>query len=125
MKARGGSRPNAGRKRGLASITAEQARNYAIQRITAELEPILTGQIEAAKGMYYEVIDDQGEKVVYQQKPNARVAEYLISQVIGKAKETTDLNIKVPFSLYELAKMRDAERLKMTDGQHYRVVNNK
>ena len=107
MSNRGGIRVGAGRKKGLATIKAEEARNYAVQRIAEELEPILSGQIEMAKGAYYEEITDDGERIVYRQMPDPRVASFLINQVIGKAKETTDLNIKAPFSLIELSKQVD------------------
>lgn len=103
MPNRGGTRVGAGRKKGLATIKAEEARNYAVQRIAEELEPILAGQIEMAKGAYYEETTEDGERIVYRQMPDPRVASFLINQIIGKAKETTDLNIKAPFSLLALA----------------------
>lgn len=119
---RGGRRLGAGRKRGLASIKAEEARKYAVTRIAEELEPILTGQIELAKGSYYETEDENGEKVVYRQLPDPRVAAFLLNQVIGKPKETMDMNVKPPFSLIELSKRaqilkaeREKELLKLIE----------
>jgi len=47
--ARGGLRPNAGRKKANHTISAENARAYIIKRVTEELEPIMTKAIEQAK----------------------------------------------------------------------------
>lgn len=85
--ARGGYRPGAGRKKGSKgthTLAADKAREYTIQRVTSELDPILTAQIEAAKGMYVEV---KGKKV-YREKPDVQAGKYLLDQTIGKAKET-------------------------------------
>ena len=107
---RGGKRIGAGRKKGLASIKSEEARNYAVKRITEELGPILTGQIELAKGVFFESEDENGIRIVYQKPPNAQVASYLISQVIGRPKETTELKIEQTFSLRELGRQADEIR---------------
>ncbi len=109
--ARGGKRIGAGRKKGLATIKAEEARNYAVKRISEELEPILTAQIEMAKGVHYEIEDESGVKVIYRELPNAQVAAYLLNQLIGRPKETMDMNVKPPFSLIALAKQRDALKM--------------
>jgi hypothetical protein len=103
---RGGKRIGAGRKKGLASIKAEEARKYMNERISSELEPIITSQIEMAKGMYYEVIDEEGVKKVYRNLPDPRAATYLLNQLVGKAKETMDMNVTPIFSLRELAERR-------------------
>jgi hypothetical protein len=101
---RGGKRLGAGRKKGMASIKAEEARKYMISRITEELEPILTGQIELAKGLYHETTDDEGKRRVYHQPPDSRVAAYLLNQLVGRPKETLDMNVIPVFSLKELSK---------------------
>ncbi len=108
---RGGKRIGAGRKKGLASISAEKAREYTVKRIAEELEPLLTGQIELAKGLYTEIEDEQeGIKKVYQKAPDYRVGAFLLNQLIGKAKETSDINIEGSFSLSKLAQMREESR---------------
>ncbi len=101
---RGGYRAGAGRKRGLASIKAEEARNYTVQRIVAELEPILTGQIELAKGIFCEVETEEGLKTIYQRAPDPRVASYLLNQLIGHPKETAEVQIVKPFSLMDMGR---------------------
>lgn len=86
----GGKREGAGKPKGYKAshtIKSEQARKYIIERVTAELEPILTGQIEAAKGLYYETVD----KKVYQDKPDNTAAKNLIDQAYGKARETLEV----------------------------------
>lgn len=95
----GGARINAGRPKGhKASHTLEalKAREYTIQRINEALDPILTAQIEAAKGLYY--IGDDG-RTIYQKHPDTRTGEYLLNQSIGKPKESIevigDIELKV------------------------------
>lgn len=122
MSNRGGVRVGAGRKKGLATVKAEEARNYAVQRIAEELEPILAGQIEMAKGAYYEETTEDGERIVYRQMPDPRVASFLINQVIGKAKETTELNIKPPFSLLDLSR-RAKELREQQENQEVRMAS--
>ena len=102
---RGGKRPGAGRKKGLASIKAEEARSYTVKRIAEELEPILSAQIELAKGAYYEEIDGtEGVRRVYKSLPDSRVAAFLINQLIGRPKETAEIKVEGAFSLVALAK---------------------
>ena len=88
--ANGGFRPGAGRKKAPHTLAAEKAREYVITRVTSELDPIVTGQIEAAKGLWYEDIKD-GKKRIYQQKPDIVAAKNLLDQTIGKAKETVEV----------------------------------
>lgn len=84
----GGKREGAGRKKAQHTIATEHARKYLVERVTAELEPILTGQIEAAKGLYYETSD----KKVYQKPPDNTAAKNLIDQAYGRAKETLEVD---------------------------------
>jgi|SRR3989344_6601336 len=89
--AKGGYRPGAGRKKGFNAIKAEQARAYVIERITKELDSIITAQIEAAKGMYIEEVDEKGERIrVFKKEPNLKAGEFLLNQNIGKSKETIE-----------------------------------
>ena len=111
MNNRGGKRQGAGRKRGIASIKAEEARKYLTMRVTEELEPILTGQIELAKGAYHEVIDVEGKKIIYRKLPDSGAATYLLNQTIGRAKETVDMNVAPAFSLIALSKRAAELRL--------------
>ncbi len=103
---RGGKRLGAGRKKGLASVKAEEARKYMVDRIAAELEPILSAQIELAKGAYYETEDDQGKRTVYRKLPDPRISTYLLNQLVGRPKETLDMNVTPVFSLKALAAQR-------------------
>jgi hypothetical protein len=94
-KKRGGFRPGAGRKRGLASIAAEKAREFAIQKIVANIGPILDAQIASAVGVKY--VTEDGE--IYTQKPDVSAGKNLIDQAIGKAKETVEQDIEVTLKL--------------------------
>src|SRR3990167_303374 len=91
----GGKRPGAGRKKGSKAghtITSEKARAYVIARIAEELEPIMTAQIEAAKGIYIEELNEKAERIrVYKKAPSLSAGEYLLDQGAGKATETVDV----------------------------------
>jgi hypothetical protein len=121
MSNRGGTRIGAGRKKGLATIQAEEARKYAVERIVAELDPILTSQIEMAKGLYYETEDENGKKIVFRQLPDPRVAAFLLNQVIGKPKETAEVKVAHTFSLRALAEKRDALKKRILLEQHEKL----
>ena len=110
---RGGKRIGAGRKKGFASIKAEEARSYAVKRIMEELDPILTGQIELAKGASYEAQDENGKKAIFTKLPDKQVAAFLLNQVIGRAKETSEIKVDQTFSLIALAAKRDALQQEM------------
>lgn len=91
---RGGKREGSGRKRGLASIKAEESRKYVVGRIAEELEPILSGQIDLAKGIYREIPDGERKTKIYQQLPDSKVAEYLLNQAIGRPKEIAEVKME-------------------------------
>lgn len=99
---RGGKRDGAGRKRGLASITSEEARKYIVSRIYEEIEPIISGQIEMAKGVYYE----KGKDRVYQKLPDNKVAEYLLNQLVGLPKLSTLIEEKPATTISEEKKAK-------------------
>ena len=102
MATRGGRREGAGRKKGLASIKAEEARKYLVDRVTGELEEILAGQIELAKGVYSEVETEEGFRKIYRKPPDPKAAAYLINQAFGRPKETVDMTVTPVFSLRAL-----------------------
>jgi len=91
--AKGGKRAGAGRKRGLASIKAEETRNYLLKTIADEYEPIVKAQLEAAKGMWVEELDSTGLRIrVYRRPPELKTGEYLINQSAGKPTETVKIS---------------------------------
>lgn len=75
--AKGGKRIGAGRKKGYKAIEAEKAREYIVQRVSAELEPIIDVQINQARN---------GDK-------DAR--RDLLDRAYGKPKETFELQGEV------------------------------
>lgn len=101
---KGGYRPGAGRKKGLASIQAEKSREFLVQEIVKDMGPIIQGLKEAAIGIYTEkeiTEDGQVKKiVVYKEKPKYDVAEYLVNQVIGRPKESVALEGEVTATFY-------------------------
>ena len=73
MAGKGGARPGAGRKKGYKAIAAEKAREYLVRRIAEELEPITDVILASAKA------------------GDTKSLEYLINQLIGKPKETLEV----------------------------------
>lgn len=94
----GGKRPGAGRKKGTSSIIADRARQAAMEIIEKELKPILLASIALAKGVFVE--GEDGE--VYQTKPDVNAIKHLIDQIIGKPKESVDMNIGGEIKLSDL-----------------------
>jgi len=87
VKQNGGKRYGAGRKKARHTIASEKAREYLITSIVEQLTPIVSAQIDAAKGLFY--VGKEGK--VYSRLPDTRVGEYLLNQVAGKAKENIEL----------------------------------
>lgn len=104
--ARGGKRAGAGKPKGYRAshtIEAAKAREYLIDRITSELEPITTAQIEAAKGMWIDDLDPNGERIkVYRKLPDLKAGEYLLNQGVGKPVESLEANINLKVSGNEI-----------------------
>ena len=70
---RGGYRENAGRKKGYASLEAERARDFIVQKLETELEPIITKAIEQAK------------------EGNHRAREWLADRAYGKTQQAIEI----------------------------------
>jgi len=68
------------------TIREENARKYVMDRIIEELEPIVSAQIDAAKGM--RIMDKDGR--IYTKQPELKAGEFLLNQNIGKAVETVE-----------------------------------
>lgn len=109
--AKGGKRPGAGRKKGFKAIAAEKAREFVVKTVSENLEPILTAQMEAAKGLYYEKKTEDGEILVFQEKPDINAGKYLIDQTIGKATESLEVGGPdgSPIEYKEIGKMTAEE----------------
>ena len=85
----GGYRPGSGRKKGVKTgktIAADKAREYMIARITAEMEPIVSAQIDLARGLR----EKDAEGHIYLRKPDKEAGQYLLSQAAGKPRETIE-----------------------------------
>lgn len=103
----GGARPGAGRKPGGQNqstkeqlVKIEDARNYLDQAIREQLPEILQGQIELAKGIYVgsgsvAIDEETGEIIsgaVYRKPPDVKAAKFLVDQLVGKAKQSVEVN---------------------------------
>ena len=92
---RGGKQPGAGRPKGTKmkhTLDALEMRKYLVKRVSKELEPILTSQIELAKGLWYEKIGIDGTIKIFKEKPDINASKYLFDQAIGRAKESVELS---------------------------------
>lgn len=72
-----------------------KAREDILLQIDSKKDKLLQAQIDAATGFYYTTADG---KHVYTQKPDTGASEYLLNQLIGKAKESvevTSINLNV------------------------------
>lgn len=87
IKQRGGKRKGAGRKKANHTIAAEKAREFLIMEIAKHLAPIVAAQIDSAVGISY--VGEKGR--IYTKLPNARVAEYLLNQIVGKPNMSVEL----------------------------------
>ena len=99
MGKQGGYRPGAGRKKEQRTIEKEKSREFLINRIAKDLEPIVTAQIEAAKGMY--VQDKIGTMYVkvYRKLPVLSTGEYLLDQAAGKPVESVKVSEEVSLKI--------------------------
>jgi len=98
--ARGGKRPGAGRKKGSKNkktIAQEQALLVLREEILKEWGDLIKAKMNLAKGVYYEkkVVDKEtGETKteIYRKLPDGASLEWLFSIVVGKPKESLDVN---------------------------------
>ncbi len=90
----------AGRPKGSVAnhtLLAQEMRKRMIEKLYANFDPILDGQLELAKGVFHAenpVIDEVTGNLIrakiVKDKPDPSVARYFIDQVMGKAKETVE-----------------------------------
>lgn len=76
----------------LSTLQKEAVRSYLIKAVEKEIEPIVQGHIELAKGIWMEEIDEKGNPIkIYRKAPNQQAAEYLIDQAAGRASQAVDI----------------------------------
>mgnify|MGYP001578112702 CR=1 FL=1 len=80
-----------GRNTSLATITVQKSREYLMKSIAEDLSPILLAQREAAKGIYFEKKIGKKKVIVYRMAPELKAGEYLLNQLVGKPKETIEM----------------------------------
>ncbi len=96
----GGARKGSGRKPGTSAVIMERARAYALQRIEAELEPIMDASINLSKGIWVEELDDKGKRIkIYKKAPDVNALKHALDQIIGKPTETSNVNVTGELSL--------------------------
>lgn len=84
-----GGRPKG--SKGGHTLKAELMRKRLILSVNKEYTPIVQGQIQLAKGLFYEDKTKEGTRIVYREKPDGRAAEYLLNQSIGKPRENMEI----------------------------------
>lgn len=100
MTQRGGKREGAGRKKATSTIEKEKMREYLVERVRAEMGPIIDAQIALALG-----VKVAGSEDVYVKAPDQNAARYLLDQTIGKARETIDQNLNTDVPLSHLLRL--------------------
>jgi hypothetical protein len=68
------------------------ARDHIVDRIFKKKDKLIDAQIDAATGLYY--VTQKGDHV-YQKLPNTNTGEYLLNQLIGKPKESIDVQTEI------------------------------
>lgn len=100
---KGGKRPGAGRKQGSKSkktIEQEKALEVLREEIRKNWGELLQSKLELAKGIWVERRIGKNRAFVYREKPDSQSLEYLFSMVVGKPKETLELEGgKLPFTV--------------------------
>lgn len=117
MTKRGGKRPGAGRKKGSSTLLAIAMREKLSQMVSEEFGPVVKAQLKLAKGAYVMMVknkkgewkqitnpadverllnsDGEGENYyqIWLKNPSTEATKYLLDQALGKAKETSDVNL--------------------------------
>ena len=101
MTQRGGKREGAGRRKAARTIAKEQMREYLIERVRAEMKPIVDAQIALALG-----VKVAGEDGIYEKAPDKDAIKYLLDQTIGKARESLDLKHSGVVAVSHLERLR-------------------
>jgi hypothetical protein len=91
----GGARPGSGRKKGSMNETTRIAlalRQKFAQSVERRWKEIETATYDIALGHWYEKDMGQGVKKIYQKSPDSYMLKYMNEQIIGKAKETLEVD---------------------------------
>lgn len=94
-----------GKKKGSKNkktIEQELALEFLRARIREYWEELINIEIELAKGIWVERKIGKEIVKVYKKEPDSKTLEYLLSMVVGKPKETVELEL--PNSLVDLIK---------------------
>lgn len=78
----------------------DQVRALLVNKVQENWDELLEAMMNLAKGVYVQDIklDDNGNTIdqkVYRQKPDREVGKYLMDQVIGKPKESMNIEGKI------------------------------
>ena len=88
-----GGRPKG--SKGTNTKKAQAMRAVLQEKVAEELEPILEGQIELAKGIVvHRKVKVKGKTYnkYYLSKPDSSAAKYLLDQALGRAKESVEVS---------------------------------
>ena len=82
-----------GRPKGFAAKQSEVAREILVKEVMKKLQPLLKAKFDLALGHYKAITDKEGKVInAYLTDPDSGAIQFLINQVIGKAKETLELD---------------------------------
>ena len=79
-----------GRRKAEKTIEAEKAREFVINKVAANLRPLLDAKLDLALGHKVLKKIGDGTEFVYTESPDGNAIQYLLNQTIGKPKETIE-----------------------------------
>ena len=89
----GGPRQNSGRKR--TREVFESPIRAAEKRIADRLPSLIDNLLVLADGVKMQKLTDEGEAIVYTEKPDRAANEYLINRLMGKPTDKTEADVNV------------------------------
>lgn len=92
MASLGGKREGAGRKKGIAAITADKMRDFVVKEIAKKIPNILEAKFDLALGHKVLRKTPTGSEFVYLESPDGNALRYLLDQGIGKPKESVEIS---------------------------------
>lgn len=87
-----GNKLSKGRPKANHTLQKEEMRKTLVQMVKKEFVPLITSQLEAAKGLYYEKMTEDGNIIIYREKPDINASKYLLDQAIGRPTEHIEVS---------------------------------
>ncbi len=126
--ARGGVRPNSGRKKGKLGDEALQRlemRRQLTERVNNEFAPIMDAILDLAKGHYTSVQKEDGTVKVYKKAPNPIALQYLLDQTVGKAEQSLKILGQIDTTETHVVSMSPEDKKLLQNAIRYAIKGGK